>query len=224
MEKLRSDIYHFLESNRNQEYAHKMKAYLKDRFELYGIRAPQRKTFFKTFWAEHKSEIKQNWQVLTAWLWQQEFRDYHYIAMDIIAKIEKTLTKNDLPLIETFITNHSWWDTVDFLASHGIGQILKNDEDYQLSVADRYMKSDNMWLQRSAIIFQLFYKERTNQVLLFAMIDETFDSKEFFINKATGWALRQYSKTNPEAVRQYVDLQRTKMSCLTIREATKYIK
>ena len=201
-----------------------MKSYLKHRFDLYGIRAPQRKQFFKGFWANHKEELKANWQDITTWMWDQDYRDYHYLAMDIIGNIEKTLSKEDLPLIEKFIVNHSWWDTVDFLASHGVGQILKHDETFQMEIADRYMKSDNMWLQRTAIVFQLFYKKATNQDLLFAVIDETLGSKEFFINKATGWALRQYAKTDPAAVRQYVDLQRPKLSGLTLREATKYLK
>jgi len=221
---IKSEITEFLESNYNQEYALKMKAYLKDRFELYGIKSPQRKVFTNKLWAKHKSEIKQNWKPLTKWLWNQNYRDYHYVAMDIIGRIEKSLVKEDLSLIEVFIINHSWWDTVDFLASHGIGQILKNDLNFQMETADRYMNSNNMWLQRTAIIFQLFYKESTNVDLMFAMIDETIGSKEFFINKASGWALRQYGKTNPEAVRQYVDLQRPRLSGLTIREATKYLK
>ncbi len=224
MDQIKFEIKEFLEANYNEAHASKMKAYLKYNFDLYGVRAPQRKVFFKSLWSNHKNEIKIIWSELTQWLWSQDMRDYHYIAMDIIGKIEKSLILKDLDIIESFIINHSWWDSVDFLASHGIGQVLKGDTELQMKVADRYMKGDNMWLQRTAIIFQLFYKEETNQDLLFAMIDETIGSTEFFINKATGWALRQYAKTNPDAVRQYVDFKRPKLSGLTLREATKYLK
>ena len=200
-----------------------MKDYLKGRFELYGIKTPHRKQFFKEFWTENKNEIRDNWRDFVQWLWQQDYRDHHYFAMDIIGKIEKKLEKDDLSLMEELITTHSWWDSVDFLASHGVGQILKSDTALQMKTVERYMQTDNLWLRRTAIIFQIFYKKQTNEDLLFTVIDDNLSSEEFFIRKACGWALRQYSKTNPAAVKEYIDVRRPLMSGLTLREGSKYI-
>ncbi|MBT8233557.1 MAG: DNA alkylation repair protein [Saprospiraceae bacterium] len=223
MENLKAEINSFLEANQNSFKAERMKAYMKGRFTYFGINAPTRKTFFKSFWAKNKSEILPQWEKLTKWLWQQNEREYQYIAMEIIGKIEKKLTIKHEPLIRSFIIQKSWWDTVDFLASHGIGQILKDNTELQMKYVDQYMSSDDLWLQRTALIFQLFYKQKTNKDLLFAMIDATLGSKEFFINKASGWALRQYSRVNPALVKQYIDYQRPNLSNLTIREGSKYL-
>lgn len=223
MHSIQSEILNFLNLNANASNAIKMKAYLKDKFDLHGIKSPERKLFFKSLWRENKNIILTDWQELTKWLWEQDYRECHYLAMDIIGKIEKKLTINDLPLIESFILKHSWWDTVDFLASHGIGQILKEDQKMQFATVERFLNSNNMWLKRTAIIFQLFYKNNTNKDLLLATIDANLGSNEFFINKAIGWALRQYSRVNPIAVRQYIEIQGAKMSGLSIREATKFL-
>ena len=212
-----------LEHARDDKKALGMKAYMKGQYEYYGLTAPVRKNIFKEIWKDSKNDINSKWRELVIVLWEQEQREFHYIAMDIIAKIEKKLSADDLPIIEKLISEKSWWDTVDFLASHGVGQILKSDRKLMMNTAERYINSDHMWLQRTAIIFQLFYKEKTDHELLAALIEKTIGSKEFFINKASGWALRQYSKLNPQFLIEYLDLQGGKLASLTIREASKYL-
>jgi 3-methyladenine DNA glycosylase AlkD len=203
--------------------AKSMKSYMKDHYDYLGLTAPVRKEIFKKLWSDHKNTIVDNWPTLVTKLWGMDFREYQYVAMDIIRKIEKRLTTNDLPLIEKLILSKSWWDTVDFLASHGVGHILKNNRQLQLLTAERYINSDDMWLRRTALIFQLFYKKDTDAELLTALIDHTLGSKEFFINKAAGWALRQYSRTDPHFVAEYIDLQRDQLAPLTLREGSKYL-
>ncbi len=200
-----------------------MKAYMKDQYEYLGLTAPVRKELFKSIWTNHKSDIIDNWRELIVMLWDQDHREYQYIAMDIIRKVERKLTTEDLPVIEKLIVEKSWWDTVDFLASHAVGQILKNDRELLMNTAERYINSDHMWLQRTAIIFQLFYKKDTDAELMIALIDKTLGSKEFFINKAAGWALRQYSRIDPQFVAEYIDLQGPQLATVTKREASKYL-
>lgn len=207
----------------NEAYASKVKAYLKDHFECYGLQAKPRREIFKVLWIDHKEFIKENWKPLVLALWKKKEREFHYAAMDILSKVEKKLEPDDIDTIEYLITHNSWWDTVDFLASHCIGQILKKDKELMYDKADEYIKSDNMWLQRTGIIFQLFYKKETDKDLLFAQLTSAMGGKEFFINKAIGWALRQYSRTNPVAVGDFIDINRAQMAHLSIKEGSKYL-
>jgi 3-methyladenine DNA glycosylase AlkD len=121
------------------------------------------------------------------------------------------------------ITQKSWWDTVDYLAVNHLGTALQNDKKRQYSYSDQLINSQNVWLRRSAILFQLKYKERTDFDLLQAHILKTISESEFFIRKAAGWALREYSKTNPSAVRQFIQDYQGQLSRLTIREGSKYL-
>jgi 3-methyladenine DNA glycosylase AlkD len=212
-----------LEHARDDNRALGMKAYMKGQYEYFGITSPERKLIFKSIWSDHKGQLSKSWKAISFELWKKQEREFHYIAMDLIRKIERQLGPNDLDTIEFLIVNKSWWDTVDFLATHAIGQILKSDIDLRDKTIDRYINSNHMWLQRTALIFQLFYKMDTDKDLLAALIEQTFGSKEFFINKACGWALRQYSKVDPHFVREFIALHHSSMSKLTIREATKYL-
>ena len=86
-----------------------------------------------------------------------------------------------------------------------------------------WSRDDNIWLRRIAIDHQLLRKEKTDTALLAQILDNNLGHSEFFINKAIGWALRDYSKTNPEWVRGYIESRREKMTVLSIREASKYL-
>lgn len=110
-----------------------------------------------------------------------------------------------LETLEYMIINRSWWDTVDFIATHLASRYFMH---FQVEIRPRtrvWMDSGNIWLQRSALLFQLSWKERTDVDLLFHYMEELSQEKEFFIEKAIGWALRQLSRTYPEQVRQFVE-------------------
>lgn len=224
MKKFVNQLVAELEAHANADQALQMEAYMKGHFPFYGIKSVlRRQILFRVWNASNQQMLRRDWQLVVANLWQKDQREYQYVAMDLMRKIEKQLREADLPFIEKLILDKSWWDTVDFLASHCIGIILLKDEKLRRTTADRYMKSNKLWLQRTALIFQLMYKENTDEDLLFTMVDAIHGSKEFFINKGAGWALRQYSKINPESVRKYIDLQESKLSGLTLREASKYL-
>lgn len=201
----------------------KMAAYMKNHFPFYGVNAPTRKEIVNRLWRTEKKTISKQLRPLVEALWQKRHREYQMVALELLGKCKRELTLSDLPLIEKLITSKSWWDTVDFLASTIVGQILKSDQVLASQVAKKYMASDSMWLQRTALIFQLKYKDETNAQLLLNCIDQTLGSKEFFINKASGWALRQYSKFNPSLVSDYIQKNEALLSKLTIREGSKYL-
>lgn len=208
---------------RDEAKADQMAAYMKNLFPFYGVQSRDRKNISNRLWSIHKSDILNNYEEILRALWASSNRESQYVAMDWLAKFERKLDFKDLPLIEDLVCWKSWWDTVDWLASHAVGIILGKNADQQYAVTARYVDSNNMWLQRTALLFQLNYKEKTDSKLLFDLIDKNLGSSEFFINKAIGWALRQYSKTDKLKVAQYVAENKSRMANLSIREASKYL-
>lgn len=131
------------------------------------------------------------------------------------------LTYEDIPKIKKYIKSKQWWDTIDFL-DRVIGEIgLRNSRVDDLML--EWSKDDDFWIRRIAIDHQLCRKEKTNTELLEKIIVNNFGSNEFFINKAIGWALRDYSKTNPLWVKEFLNKYQDKMDNLSIKEASKYI-
>ena len=217
------DLQERMSSISNELQSKAMAAYMKDKFPYFGIKSPERKKISSELWKNGKQSISENWKEIVVQLWEKDEREYQYVAMDWMARIEGRLSANDLPVVEKLIVKKSWWDTVDFLAGHPLGKILSLDEKLKFQTAERYIQSDNMWLRRSALLFQLFYKEKTDAGLLFDLIKRCKGSKEFFINKACGWALRQYSKTKPIEVSRFIEENREELSALTIKEGSKYL-
>ncbi|MGB6269221.1 MAG: DNA alkylation repair protein, partial [Olleya sp.] len=141
---------------------------------------------------------------------------------ELAFKYIKTLDKNDITLFEFMVANKSWWDTVDFIAVKLIGAYFKVFPDSRKVYIDKWLTSNNIWLQRSALLFQLKYKEAIDEELLAYTINHLLDTKEFFINKAIGWILREYSRTNPEWVLDFVN--KTDLNNLSKKEALRLIK
>ena len=223
MDSIKTDIRKYFKAHSDPENARNMKAYMRDQFEFFGLKSPVRRVLSSHLWKNYKDEIIKNWKELVEYLWNQEEREHQHLGMDLMVKIKRHMRQEDLIFIESLITRRSWWDTVDLIAAHHVGNLLSKDKAFQLDKAEEYISSDNMWIQRTAILFQLSYKDNTDEKLLYSLIDRCRGSKEFFINKACGWALRQYSKFRPESVRKYIDSRREHLAGLTIREGSKYL-
>jgi 3-methyladenine DNA glycosylase AlkD len=210
--------------NGNQEKASQMKKYMKNHFEFIGIPSPERKELAKHFLKENGTPSIEELQEVVNALWEIPEREFQYFALTILDKKKKDLKKEDLPLLETLIQKKSWWDTIDAIAPNYVGIILKNDPTVIEHYVSKWIQSNNMWLQRSAILFQLKYKADTDEKLLFHIILLLSHSPEFFIRKAIGWALREYSKTNAAAVEDFVQQYEKELSNLSKREALKVIR
>lgn len=143
------------------------------------------------------------------------------MALDYLIALKKELKKESMEKLERLITIKSWWDTVDLLASVLVGELCMRYPELIDSYIHKLAEDHNIWLARTSILFQLKYKERTDAELLGKIIVKNSKSKEFFINKAIGWALREYSKTNPEWVRKFIG--DTTLHPLSIREGSKYL-
>lgn len=180
------------------------------------------KALIKQFIAENGLPDRTQLDSIVRELWGWPEREYHYIALTFLDRYQQQLTPQDVPLLEYLITTKSWWDTVDSLASHNVGKLLRQYPSSREVVIDAWRESDNIWLRRTTLLFQLGYKAQTDAALLFSLVDQNKDSKEFFIQKAIGWALREYSKTAPEAVQGFVST--ASLAPLSQREALKWLK
>jgi len=198
-----------------------MKAYMLHQFEFLGIKAPLRDQLTGDYL---KANPLQNWdelELVIKELWSSPQREYQYFAIDVFKKHKSLWTANSIDLMEYCICEKSWWDSVDGIVSEWLGNYFVQFPSLVPKIPNKWNKSTNIWLQRSSILFQKAYKTKTNQELLTQYILHCKDNKEFFIRKAIGWALREYSKTNPEWVSQFV--ANNTLSNLSVREALKRI-
>jgi 3-methyladenine DNA glycosylase AlkD len=209
------------ERNADAETATGAKKYMRNRYEFYGIKSPLRKEIIRQFHKENGLPDYDRVEEIVKDCWQQPQREFQYFAMEMLKKIAKKAGKERIELYKFTIVNKSWWDTVDFIAANLVGTHLKLFPEMTRPSTSKWIDSDNMWLQRTAILFQLKYKKETDTALLSGLINKMQGSKEFFINKAVGWALREYSKTNAEWVINFTE--NTQLANLSKREALKWL-
>ena len=215
----RLDIFDRFRMAANPERAVSMSAYMRDQFPFLGIPTPERRELSREF-LKSKSRDVVDWEFVFK-CWEQPEREFQYLAKDYLSKVANALTPLDIPYLHKLIVTKSWWDTVD-----GLDVIVGN-------IALRYPEinstllawsvDENFWLRRIAIDHQLMRKDKTDTALLEKILVNNFGQTEFFVNKAIGWALRDYSKTNPDWVRGFLEKNGERMSPLSVKEASKYI-
>lgn len=207
--------------NKNPKIAFGQKAYMKNKFEFLGITSPIRKEIQKPFLIIKHLPPKLSLDEILKALWQESEREFQYFAQELFQKYKGQFEITDIVLMEYLIIHKSWWDTVDFLATNILGPyFIKFPEQREIYVK-KWIASENIWLQRSALLFQLKYKNEVDTNFLSYSINSLLGSKEFFINKAIGWSLRQYGKFNPEWVIDFSN--NTQLENLSRREALRII-
>ncbi|MCL1880411.1 MAG: DNA alkylation repair protein [Actinomycetia bacterium] len=211
------DVFDTLRAAANPEQAKRMSAYMRNHFAFLGIETPKRRKLCREFLKSQKSV---DWGFVFE-CWQQPEREYQYLAVDCLAKLKGQLTAADIPNLERLTTSKSWWDTVDAL-DMVVGDIALRHEEVNATLL-QWSSDENIWLRRCAIDHQRGRKNKTNTVLLEQILLNNFGQSEFFINKAIGWSLRDFSKTDPDWVRQFIDKHKENMSPLSVREGSKYL-
>jgi 3-methyladenine DNA glycosylase AlkD len=201
--------------------AEQQRAYMQHQFDFCGLGAPQWLSLLKEIFGQHGTFTGKKLDQFVRLCYEQEYREMHYAGLEMMQKRLQEQNQNWILVLERCIQTHSWWDSVDWLAKL-TGIHFKNFPELQYPYCEKWIDSHHMWLQRVAIIHQLLYKEKTDEKLLFALIKKVASSKEFFIQKACGWALRQYAKINPVRVQWFLD--KNTLSKLTVREAMKQLK
>ena len=202
------------------ERAAQMAAYMRDQFRYLGVQTPARRKISRPFLNAAKKERLLDWDFVDA-CWQAEEREFQYVAADYLRKVRHLLTVADLPRVRGLAVTKPWWDTVDSLDATVGSVVAQSSEGRELIL--KWARDENMWVRRLAIDHQLQRKESTDVELLSSIIEANLGSGEFFIDKAVGWALRDYSKTDPEWVRAFIAEHRKAMAALAIREASKYL-
>ncbi len=205
----------------NTEIASQQSDYMRGRFSYFGIKAPVRQQLQKPFLTKDALPPKTEMPGIIKEAWKRPQREFQYFGLEFAIKYVRYYEKKDIALFEYMIIGKSWWDTVDMIASKVVGGYLKKFPEERTKCIDRWLASDSLWLRRTAILFQLKYKQQTDTQLLAQIIHANLGSEEFFINKAIGWALREYSKTNPQWVLDFVN--KTKLDPLSHSEALKRI-
>jgi 3-methyladenine DNA glycosylase AlkD len=208
-------------ANANPTIAKGAKAYLLHQFEFYGIKTPLRRSLCNAFYKTHPIKDHTELSILIKECFNEPQRELHYFAIELLGHQKKLWSKKTLPLIEWMITHNSWWDSVDSTNTHVIGKFFLQYPEYIQEYTFKWNRSENKWLQRMSILFQLLYREKTNTEILTNYIEHCQLEEDFFIRKAIGWALRSYANTDAKWVIRFVKAH-PQLSNLSKREALKH--
>ena len=209
-------------SHADADIAVGMKQYMRNQFEFLGLKTPVRKELARQFLKEYGLPPKDILASIIYELWQMPEREFQYFALELFRRFKKQLEPDDVELIEYMIIHKSWWDTVDGIAPNLAGELFKRFPEMIPIQTTRWIRTDNIWLQRTAILFQLKYKDKTDMELLFKIILTFKTSKEFFIQKAMGWALREIAWRDAGVIQNFVSSH--ELPALTKREALKNLR
>lgn len=199
-----------------------MAAYMRDQFPFLGVASRDRQLAGRELLTSSHGWGSDQLLDAAERLWALDEREFQQLGTDLLKRRADTLAPRDLDRLATLIITKSWWDTVDLLASHAVGSIVARHHD-QANAIDRWIDDDNIWLARTAILHQLRFRDVTDRERLFRYVDRRAGDREFFIRKACGWALREYSKTDAAAVRHYVSTRGDRLPGLTRREALRLV-
>lgn len=200
-----------------------MAAYMKNHFPYLGISSPHRSSLLKPLLEKGICPSHSELPLICKQLWSLPEREYTYAALSLLSKMQRQLTPNDIDWICALITERSWWDSVDTLAGGILSAVVVKNPDCLWDQFAKHIESDNFWLNRTAIIVQLRCKHQTDTRFLETAILPHLANKEFFLRKAIGWSLRQYARTNPQWVIDFVNQHSSQLSGLSKREALKHL-
>ncbi len=206
----------------DKEHALRAAAYMKNNFIFFGIYTNRRREISNTIIKHFNYFSEKNLVSLVKELYKQPKREFQYVAIELIAFHKKYWTKETIDLAEFCLIHKSWWDSVDHIASLILGPYFKKFPEQIMPFTKAWNESENFWLQRSSIMFQKSYKQETDTELVSKYILNVKENKEFFVQKAIGWALREYGRTNPSWVKKFVE--KNNLTGLSAREALRRIE
>lgn len=208
----------------NSEKAKDMQAYMKTEMPFFGVQKAGRTPILRHVIKTYPPGDREVYEELVRALWALPHREEKYLAQGVAVQHEQFLVPESFSLFQTMIVEGAWWDFVDETATHMVRPLIVNYPAETWPIVDLWIGDEDMWLRRSAIICQVGAKQHTDPDRLFHFCQVRAHEKEFFIRKAIGWALREYAKTDRDAVARFVIAHRQKLSGLSYREATKHIK
>ncbi|WP_437005734.1 DNA alkylation repair protein [Streptomyces sp. enrichment culture] len=204
------------------ERAAGMRAYMKDAAPFLGLTSPVRRSLTRTVLAGLPRPDESDCTAVALRCWRLPEREYHYFAVDYLRRHVTHCSSGFLPVVRHLLTTVPWWDTVDLLAAHVVGGLVAADRGLARDM-DAWIEDEDLWLVRAALLHQLRYKEHTDTDRLFGYCLRQAGHGDFFVRKAVGWCLREYAKTDPDAVRAFVAEHRTRLVPLSVREALRTV-
>ncbi|MFI9801108.1 DNA alkylation repair protein [Streptomyces sp. NPDC052302] len=204
------------------ERAAAMRAYMKDVAPFLGIPTPERRVLSRSVVRGTPRPDERDCTAVALRCWRLPEREYQYFAVDYLRRHVTRLSSGFLPVARQLVSTVPWWDTVDALAAHVVGGLVAADPALAEDM-DAWIEDDDLWVARTALLHQLPYKERTDTERLFAYCLRQSGHPDFFVRKAIGWCLREYAKTDPEAVRDFLAREGERFAPLSVREALKNI-
>ncbi|MBX9670039.1 MAG: DNA alkylation repair protein [Candidatus Obscuribacterales bacterium] len=222
-----SDIIKFvtaqLEQAADPSKAPEMAAYMKTDMPFYGVQKPDREPILRAIKKVYRPKDRREYEATIRQLWNLHHREEKYIALGYATIFVDLAAPGTLDLFEELVRDGAWWDFVDVIASHLVGHLLKSHRAEISPIMDVWVDDEDVWIRRTAILSQLKHKKNTDSKRLFSYCLKRADEKEFFIRKAIGWALREYSYANPEAVHRFIVKNKDRLSGLSVREGAKQL-
>lgn len=215
-----------LRRSRHADRAAAQQAYMKSEMPFLGVGAKDMRAACKRAFATYAFDDAATWRADVLALFRgAEHREERYAALELALDRRARSHRNidALPMYEEMIRTGAWWDLVDPIASHLVGELLARAPNEMKPILLEWSQSEDMWIRRASILAQLRFKEDTDLELLYACIQPSLSSKEFFLRKAIGWALRQYAWTDPKEVKRWVRAHEHELSNLSKREALKNV-
>lgn len=201
-----------------------MQAYMKTDMPFYGVQKSGRAQIYRQLKSRFAPVDRDEYEALVMGLWQLPHREEKYLAIAVAEGFGEFVVPDSMALYRHLIVDGAWWDFVDNIAIGLIGKLTMDHPAPAWDEVDTWVDGEDMWLRRSAIICQIRAKDRTDVPRLFDFCARRSHEKEFFIRKGIGWALREYAKTDPQAVAGFARANRGRLSALSFREGTKHIK
>ncbi len=226
MSQLRDALIAEFQANANAEKAQQQQAYLKSSMPHYGLTAPVLRKLTMAKIREHPITDSATWRATALELWRKaDHREERYAAIELIgfSRYRSWLDLVTLPLLEEMIVTGAWWDIVDPIATVFFGILLTNHPTQMRRTLRKWSRDDDPWRRRTAILAQLKFRGATDEKLLFDLILPSIDERYFFLRKAIGWALREYAKTAPDSVIEFVTEYSERLSPLSKREALRIL-
>jgi 3-methyladenine DNA glycosylase AlkD len=200
-----------------------MAAYMKTDMAFFGVPSPLRVPIARAMKERFSPGDAKQYRDNVLSLWNLDHREEKYLAIGYALTFKKQVTFDQVDLYQQMIVQGAWWDLVDEIAINVVGKVVLDDRERMRPMLETWIDHEDLWLRRTAIICQIKHKAETDHAMLFSFSLRRAHEKEFFIRKAIGWALREYAKVEPDAVRSFLNQHGDRLSGLSKREASKHL-
>lgn len=223
-EEIAAFVQHELQNLADPAKAKPMAAYMKTEMPFYGVQKQGRTKIARDIKKKFSIESQREYELVVKRLWRMPHREEKYLAIQVAQLYYEFITPGSIALYEKLIREGAWWDFVDNVAIRLVGQVLFSNRKRIQAMTDKWISDEDLWIRRSAIISQIGHKEQTDHRRLFRYCDTCASEGEFFIRKGIGWALREYSYTDPERVVRFLLEAKGRLSGLSYREGAKALR